>query len=758
MRCFKGGAVIISVMFVLIFASFVFGVNSKVVRQSTQADFKKGKTENVVIGSQGNISLSRSSEFLVEEFDDDVWVINCIVVDDAGAVYLGTSPNGAIFKYKNGKLTKIYPLETEQEAEAVSESAGEANDLDVIEELEDVNDPNIVKSEEHLSNEHIFAMAIDSNGRLLAGVSGEDCRLVRFSRGEAETIFEVNDVDYIFAIARDQAGNIYLGTGSEGKIYRLNPAGKKAEEVYDSQDKNILSLALGRDGFLYAGSDERGLVYKIDPDKQNGTVVYDSDQQEITSLLADGEGNLYAAATSARIVKSATKFARPVRAEPAGKPEAVSGHKQSQTNGGSLTLTIANTNKKDEAKKEKPKSARGKSVGAASFVYKIDADGFVTDIFSKALVLFWLGLEREQLLVGTGNNAELFGINLATEEVGILYQDKQASQITSVYTGDKNTYLGTANPAKLIRLSADIASEGDFISDLIDAGQPAKWGKLQIDAEIPQGSKVLLSARSGNVKDVNDPTFSAWTKPVELTEPTDLKCPLGRFCQYKLILKASKERNGPVVRQVAVAYVIPNLAPRVKSVSVARLEAKEKAGKFKIQYKASDKNQDKLIYRIEFRKLGRKGWIELKDELEKDNFEWDGRTVEDGRYEVRITASDEKSNTTMTKLSATRMSDPVVIDNTAPAIEKDSVKIKNGTAIIKLKVADELSMISKLVYTVDSNSDWIGTLPDDLIYDTTRENFVIVIEDMEAGEHVVAVKISDAVGNTFYKTFDINIK
>jgi hypothetical protein len=48
-------------------------------------------------------------------------------------------------------------------------------------------------------------------------------------------------------------------------------------------------------------------------------------------------------------------------------------------------------------------------------------------------------------------------------------------------------------------------------------------------------------------------------------------------------------------------------------------------------------------------------------------------------------------------------------------------------------------------------------MPDDLVYDTTEEDFTIVIEDLEAGEHIIAVKVSDAVGNTTYKTFELNV-
>ena len=78
-------------------------------------------------------------------------------------------------------------------------------------------------------------------------------------------------------------------------------------------------------------------------------------------------------------------------------------------------------------------------------------------------------------------------------------------------------------------------------------------------------------------------------------------------------------------------------------------------------------------------------------------------------------------------------------------------------ATITLNLKDEFTAIGKVSYTVDSNEDWIGALPDDMVYDTTAERFTITIEDLETGAHVVALKISDDTGNTMYKTFDIDI-
>ena len=161
------------------------------------------------------MQLGRAAETLVEDFED-VWSINSVVVS-GGAVFLGTSPNGGIYKYSLGKLTKIYPAQSQDNKDADSNQT---------------EDTDVVKAEQHLSNEHIFVMSSDVSGRLLAGVSGEKCILLRLEKDEMKTIFEPEDAKYIFGITVDDTGNIYLGTGPEGKVYKLDSFGKKPQVIY----------------------------------------------------------------------------------------------------------------------------------------------------------------------------------------------------------------------------------------------------------------------------------------------------------------------------------------------------------------------------------------------------------------------------------------------------------------------------------------------------------------------------------------------
>jgi len=746
------------VLAVLLLTSAAAAVTSKITRQASSKDLLAGEAKDVIVTSRGTIQLGRAAKVLATDFDG-VWSVNCIIIS-GGTIFIGTSPNGDIYKYSLDKLSKIYPLDAEDSAEkppAKQQEPAEQAGADANETGE------LVQADAQLKNQHIFAMAVDVAGRLLAGISGDKCRLCRYEAGKMETIFEPNDATYIFDIEIDNVGNIYLGTGPEGKVYALDPSGKVAQLVYDSPDKNILTVAAGRDGAIYAGSDTRGLVYKINPRNKTATVVYDSDEPEISALLAvDGApgagGYLYATATAANVVETEQRFA--AQQATSGRPESKEGDGKSGGDG-VVTLKIANTSAPSGGRppqsQQRPAPKPPQKPGTASYLYRIDKQGYVSEVFSEPAVFLCLAGQDGKVLVGSGNDAQLFLVNPDAEREAVIYEDEHASQISALAVSEQDVYIGTANPARLVLLSSGYAAQGSYQSDLIDAGQPAKWGKLQIDADIPRGCKVFAASRSGNVKDVNDPTFSEWTELTEVTEPVQLRCPVGRFCQYKLVLETQDGQKTPLVREIAVASTVPNLAPRIETVDMSRLSNPGKEGTFKISFKASDENDDKLVYRLDFRRIGRTTWIEMKDELDADSYEWDSRTVEDGRYEIRVVADDARGNTVATKLTGSRISEPVVVDNTGPTIRKYAIEKSGKAATLKVQITDELSVIGSLDYTIDSNADWKGTLPDDFVFDTTDESFTIVTEDLGPGEHVIALRIKDAVDNVTYKTFELSV-
>src|SRR2546423_1664183 len=98
------------------------------------------------------------------------------------------------------------------------------------------------------------------------------------------------DQPYIWSSVADSAGNIYLGTGHDGKIYRVSPDGHGAL-LYDSPELDVTALAIGRDGALYAGTSPDGKVYRISSDGK-AEVYFDPPDKYIWALAVLGDGSL----------------------------------------------------------------------------------------------------------------------------------------------------------------------------------------------------------------------------------------------------------------------------------------------------------------------------------------------------------------------------------------------------------------------------------------------------------------------------------
>ena len=58
---------------------------------------------------------------------------------------------------------------------------------------------------------------------------------------------------FVWSSEVDSRGNVFLGTGHDGKIYRVSPDGRGAL-FYDAAELDVTALAVARDGSLYAGT------------------------------------------------------------------------------------------------------------------------------------------------------------------------------------------------------------------------------------------------------------------------------------------------------------------------------------------------------------------------------------------------------------------------------------------------------------------------------------------------------------------------
>ncbi len=115
---------------------------------------------------------------------------------------------------------------------------------------------------------------------------------------------------YIWSIASDQTGNLYVATGAPARVYRITPQGESSV-IFEPQELQVQALAVDKNGILYAATNPDGKVYRIEhragvPAKAeaakdrsasefSSSVYFDPGTKYIWDLVFDNSGKLYVA-------------------------------------------------------------------------------------------------------------------------------------------------------------------------------------------------------------------------------------------------------------------------------------------------------------------------------------------------------------------------------------------------------------------------------------------------------------------------------
>jgi len=301
----------------------------------------------------------------------------------------------------------------------------------------------------------------------------------------------------------------------------------------------------------------------------------------------------------------------------------------------------------------------------------------------------------------------------------------------------------------------------------------SRFGNVQLHGSLPAGSGLKVSTRSGNVRDSGQKSWSNWSAEVPAQEFVQITSPPARFLQYRLsFASAGAGKASPVVEDVSVSYQMPNLPPVIKSVKITAVPDSPTAGtqssdaepvripqshKQTISWEASDANNDPLVYSVYFRQPGT-AWILLKEKVRENQLEWDTRSVADGRYEVRVIASDAAANPPGAGRTTVRVSDPVLVDNTAPVIGDVLWKQKGAVVTVDVKVVDRTSVVAALEYAVDSGREWQTILPLDNIFDGPEERATFTVPGLSPGQHQLTLRATDAKGNPAFENVFVNVE
>lgn len=691
--------------------------------QTAQADFERGSLNNAAVSTNGEVRLSPGLHLAHESSEQFVWS----VLGMNGAVYAGTGNGGLVLKTDKDDQAGVFFRTGELAVHALAKD--KAGNLYVG------TSP----------NGKIFRVTPDGKGTEILSMNGEE------SAADAGGKF-------VLSLATAEDGTVYAGTGPTGKVYRIQPGATRAEELCTLPAKSIMSLLLGPDGTLYAGTADGGAIYRIRT-RENpgfGGIVYDTDDTAVTGLALDRAGNLYAAGA------------------PSGQ------------------------------------------------IYRIDPQGLPRVQFEKGRgALYGLLADSSGALYSCNGSSVL---RIEQDGTATLLMDRKNGQFTCLAWDEQGHMVaGSANVGSVYRLTP--ATSGSFESTVHDARLLARWGRMRYTGMVPAGGTMTVETRSGNTPEP-DATWSPWQAPVAKDSGQFVASPEARFLQYRVLFQA-QSGGTPALRDMAIAYLPRNQAPKLTLTAPAGGETWK--GAQTLKWTATDPDSDALTYELSYSSDGGRTWKPLgeksgssaaeaapaqssrsnadealaryKKQLDEDaslspqqreesyqkarglvekflkenpdppaapapaapvapaspaapsgvtratTFSWDTKQVPDGLYVLRVTATDRASNPSE-PLSDSKVSEPVIVCNSAPQV----FVFERGINVDASKKASIVGFAAGRVSLKGAQyrlgtGDWTAIDAEDGLWDSAFEHFRFTVVAPGSGEQTLELKVGDGAGN-----------
>ena len=743
----SAGSLLLLSFVALVITAGAFAEGTRTWEQSKFEDLVKGTANGVAIRNNGGLELALSFKVLYATPSTYIWAI---AADDAGNVYAATGSPARVYRITpDGKSSIIFqPQELQVQALRVAPGG--------VIYAATAPDGKVYKIE-HKPAEKLEPSKPENK---TADAAQKDAKPVLDPSWTSSEYFAPG-TKYIWDLALDKAGNLYIGTGDRGEIYKVTPKGEHSL-FFKSDETHIRVLALDGPGNLIAGTDGSGLVYRISPAGE-GFVLYSAPKKEITALALDAQGNIYAAGVGEKRpgmggVPGTPSMMINMAPNPMVTPgaQAPGGIVTTPTPGAMTTFPIP-----------------GAGATGGSDVYRISTDGSPLRVWtSREDLVYALAFDsRNKLLAGTGNRGHIFAIDGPDDFSDLL--KAPASQVTGLAKAPSGgLYAATSNLGKIFVLGPSPEKEGSYESDVFDAKIFSRWGR----AEFRGAGNVDFLARSGNV-DNPDRNWSPW-KQVDLGKSAEMSIPPARYTQWKVVLHDGGTK--PAVDSVTVNYLPKNMAPEIEEVSVQigtryqplpkspiNISTVDTSGSsiphfeppvpsthdrdaIGVKWTAHDDNDDQLVYSVYYRGDGETRWLLLKENITDKAYSFDASLLPDGGYTIKVVASDAPSHSPGDALSASRESRRFEVDTTPPRIESLAASVESGQIHVHFRAEDGFSPIKRAEYSVDAG-DWKYVEPVGQISDSKAEDydFKVALDSAKdaASEHVVVVRAYDKYDN-----------
>ncbi|HKO49254.1 MAG TPA: hypothetical protein VJV79_16085 [Polyangiaceae bacterium] len=547
-----------------------------------------------------------------------------------------------------------------------------------------------------------------------------DGKVMKWEHGKLTDLVTLKGTEHVWQVAYDERKKaLFAATGPEGKLYRISETGD-AQLYFDAPEQHLMSVAIAADGTVYAGASDKAKLYKITaPGK--ASVLYDFDRTEVRAIAVNKQGEVFAIANEIK----------------------TGGQAPSRSNRGDGTPAA-------------PASAAPKTKGKGT-LYKFSAEGAPDQLLEDSEEHYTsLALSDDgRPYVGTGVEGRVYTVDASHNSA--LVADVDERQVSALVLAGKDQLVVASDPAVAHPVKGIGGPDAVWTSKVLDAGLRARFGKLDWEATGP----IQLSTRTGNTKEPDD-TWSAWSTGV--TKPSLIDSPAARYLQVRGRFATDPSA---VLSEIDISFVTDNLRAVITSVEAKDADTSDGDDTLRssggpvtrkpettiaLSWKVDNPDKDDLRYRLQFRQVGSNTWFELlkpQEKLTKESYSWDTADLPEGRYRLRLVATDELSNPPDRVTRDAMESSVVLVDNTPPVVEglKWVGKRVQGVAL------DGVGPIARIEIALAGSDEWTPFYPTDGIFDEQREEFDADVSKLvPAVPALLSLRVYDKANNSVVRS------
>ncbi|MEJ7860634.1 MAG: hypothetical protein WKF90_03240 [Pyrinomonadaceae bacterium] len=410
---------------------------------------------------------------------------------------------------------------------------------------------------------YVWSSAVNSSGNVYLGTGG-DGKIFRVDAGGTGKLFADLAELNVSALAVSKDESLFAGTSPDGKVYRIAANGT-VEIFFEPKEKYIWSMVILENGDLAVGTGENGKIYRVSSSnaKPETSILFDTSETHIISLAADKSGNLYAGTDSNGLI---------LRFSPDGKPFALLDsslreiHDLAVSSDGTLyALALGDsasatktpvapsaaenastaTETAKAAATETPPKSRYDLTASKSAVYKILPDGSNEIIWNSADVTGF-SLEANPngngVFVGTSDKGRIYAITNRGQETLLLQSNE--GQISTLQLFGSQIFVTSSNQGKLYRFGTSSSPEAFEKEGTYESPiLNAKSSTAWGRIWWRSSGSVILQTRSGNTEKPNE-TWSHWSANYTDQKGAQISSPKAKYLQWRAILNRETLGSG----------------------------------------------------------------------------------------------------------------------------------------------------------------------------------------------------------------------